>query len=78
MAMPKEYMRPVREYLLTGNYGTFEVTKLVEIVGANDWEEVDWQDAVWSQTGIMTDLEEEGWEFDNAPDGEDWEVQRVT
>lgn len=55
-------------YRLTGNYGTFEISKIVE---AEDGE------GAFEQTGIMQDLIAVGWEFTSDPDGEEWEIEVV-
>lgn len=52
---------------LTGNYGTFEIRKIVEAVRFEDAE-------AW--TGIMVDLQAVGWEILSAPEGEDWTIER--
>lgn len=54
-------------YRLTGNYGTFEVSRVIE---APD------EDEAWCETGIKTILEAAGWSVD-GPDGEDWEIEPV-
>lgn len=56
-------------YRLTGNYGTFEITKIIE---ADDDE------AAYEHTGIMSDLIAAGWEFTERPDGEEWEIEEIT
>jgi hypothetical protein len=58
----------MNQYQLTGNYGTFEITKIVE---AED------EDEAFQQTGIMSDLEDAGWDFTEGPDGEQWEVEVI-
>lgn len=54
-------------YRLTGNYGTFEVTKTVEAVNEDE--------AFW-HTGIAQDLIDAGWAID-GPDGEEWTIEAV-
>jgi hypothetical protein len=70
-----------RDYRITGNYGTFEITKVVRLEVANgqalDMEEEDWEEEAWSRGGIMEDLKVAGWTFTQAPKGEDWEIERV-
>lgn len=70
-----------RDYKITGNYGTFEITKVVRLEVVNgspyDMEEEDWEAEAYTHTGIMADLEDAGWTFTEAPDGEDWEIERV-
>ena len=67
-----------RIYKMTGNYGTFEITKNQTITGTSDWQEEDWEEECYSWTGIMTTLEVGGnWTFTQAPEGEDWEIERV-
>jgi hypothetical protein len=53
---------------LTGNYGTFEITRVVE---APD------EETAWEQTGIMADLQTAGWSVVSAPDGEEWIVDKL-
>jgi hypothetical protein len=57
------------KYRLTGNYGTFTITKVVE--AENE------QAAYW-QTGIMETLTGAGWSVLDGPDGESWEIEEVT
>lgn len=52
-------------FRLTGNYGTFEITRVVE---ADD------EDDAYCETGITSTLEAAGWTV-SAVDGEDWEVE---
>ena len=76
MAAPAPIVR--REYLITGNYGTFELSKVVVLEGNAAWTDDEWEDEVWQETGIMTDLEEAGWDFDEGgPEGEQWEIERI-
>lgn len=58
----------MRRYRLTGNYGTFTITK---VVAALD------EDAAYRQTGIMFDLQELGWEIVDEVDGEEWEIEEL-
>ncbi len=51
---------------LTGSYGTFVITKVVE---------ADTEDEAFEQTGIMVDLIAVGWTVVESPDGEEWEVE---
>lgn len=53
-------------YKLTGNYGTFEVTKVVEAQSENE---------AFCQTGILEDLEKAGWDTGGGSDGESWVVE---
>lgn len=55
-------------YRLTGNYGTFEISKTVEAVDG---------DEAFNQTGIMQDLIAAGWTITSQPDGEEWEIEVV-
>ena len=55
----------MRHYRITGNYGTFEISRVVEAEN-----EVD----AWGQSGIMYDLEIAGWTFTSRPEGESWEI----
>lgn len=55
-------------YKLTGNYGTFEVSKIVE--AADEVEAL-------CETGIMSTLVDAGWHM-TTPDGEEWEIEEVT
>ena len=55
-------------YMLTGNYGTFEVTRVVE---ANDINEA------WNMTGITPDLEAGDWHV-SAIDGEEWTIEELS
>lgn len=52
-------------YRLTGNYGTFAVSRVV--IATNE-------DGAWMQTGIMGSLIDAGWHVDSYPDGEEWEI----
>jgi hypothetical protein len=54
------------KFKLTGNYGTFEITKIVE---AED------EDEAWEHTGIMIDLMAAGWDVVDAPEGEEWDIE---
>lgn len=56
-------------FRLTGNYGTFEITRVVE---AED------EDEAWEHSGIMSTLLEAGWVFIDSPEGEDWEIEEIT
>lgn len=53
-------------YRLTGNYGTFEITRIVEL---------DSHDEAYALTGIVADLVAVGWHFTEAPEGEEWEIE---
>jgi len=75
MAAPAPLPRP-REYLLVGNYGTFEVSKVLIVQGEIGWDEDDYEDHVWCETGIRTTLEEDGWEVE-GPTGEEWQVDQL-
>lgn len=55
------------KFKLTGNYGTFEVTRVVE---AED------EDEAWCETGISDALRADGWDVSNV-DGEDWEIEEI-
>ncbi len=66
-----------RDYKITGNYGTFEITKNVRVTGTWDWDEDDWEGEAWQQGGLMAALEADGWTFTQAPNGEEWEIERV-
>ena len=52
-------------YKLTGNYGTFEVSREVE--AEDDF-------AAFAETGIMSVLQAAGWSID-GPEGEEWTVE---
>jgi hypothetical protein len=52
-------------FRLTGNYGTFVITKVVDVKNA---------DEAHALTGIMTDLQEAGWTITDWPDGEEWDI----
>ena len=58
----------MKRYRLTGNYGTFEITRVVEAEN---------EDEAFCETGIMSDLVDIGWEIVSAPDGEEWEIEEV-
>lgn len=58
----------MRTFRLTGNYGTFEIQRVVE---ADDY------DHAWSLTGIVSTLEAAGWTFTESPDGEDWVIEEL-
>ena len=51
-------------FRVTGNYGTFEITRTVEAVD---------KAGAFAQTGISDDLRQIGWEVSEV-DGEEWEV----
>jgi hypothetical protein len=55
-------------YRLTGNYGTFVITKVVDVAD---------EDEAFMETGIMSDLVAVGWEFVETPDGEDWDIEPI-
>jgi len=55
----------VSRFLITGSYGTFEVSKIVEASS---------EDHVWAETGILSDLERAGWSVSDV-DGEDWSIE---
>ena len=57
------------QYRIWSDYGTFEITKLVEAEN---------EDEAWEHTGIMRDLMEAGWTVVDAPEGEEHDVQEVT
>ena len=71
----------IRDYKLTGNYGTFEITKVVRIDvedhEATDYDDEDWEEFAYQSTGIMVDLVNAGWTFNSSPDGEEWEIEHV-
>ena len=54
------------KYRVTGNYGTFQVSRVVE---------ADSCDGAFAQTGIATTLEAAGWTVD-GPEGESWVIER--
>lgn len=58
---------PMRRFKLTGYYGTFEITKVVE---ARD------EDHAYEMTGIATDLAHAGWKVSDV-DGEEWEIVEI-
>ena len=62
----------IADVKITGNYGTFEVSKVVTIVSPTDMTTQDIIDEAYPHTGIMLDLERGGWTV-TSPDGEDWE-----
>lgn len=53
---------------VTGNYGTFEITRVVE---------ADTEDGAMAAVGIVGTLEFEGWTFTEGPDGEEWTIEEV-
>lgn len=55
-------------FRLTGNYGTFVISRVVEAVD----EEHAFHDA-----GIAADLRDAGWRFESMPDGEEWTIEEV-
>lgn len=59
----------MKQYRIWSDYGTFEITKLVE---AED------EDEAWQETGIMADLIDAGWTIVSSPEGEEHDVQEVT
>lgn len=56
----------MRPYRLTGNYGTFEIQRIVEAADAQ---------AAYEQAGIITTLTAAGWTCTDAPDGESWTIE---
>lgn len=52
-------------YRLTGNYGTFEISRVVEAANF---------DEAYEQTGIMDVLADAGWTIESSPDGEEWSI----
>jgi|CXWL01.1.fsa_nt_gi hypothetical protein len=58
----------MNRYRLTGEYGTFTVTKEIKAV---DYDEA------YAETGIMMDLEDLGWSFADLPEGEAWLIEEL-
>jgi hypothetical protein len=56
-------------FRLTGNYGTFVITRVVDVTD---------EDEAFTETGIMSTLEDAGWTFTEAPDGESWDIEEET
>jgi hypothetical protein len=56
------------QFKITGDYGSFTVTKTVEAVD---------EDAAFAETGITDALNAHGWHVE-GPDGEEWEIVEVT
>lgn len=54
-------------YRLTGDYGTFEIEREVEVESAKE---------AYAMTGICQTLEDEGWTIVTWPDGESWMIEQ--
>lgn len=55
-------------YRLTGNYGTFEIRKIIELPSHED---------AYAQTGIVVDLIAAGWTILESPEGEEWTIEML-
>jgi hypothetical protein len=60
-------------FLLVGNYGSFTVSREIDLVAADS---VDLEDEAYAATGIGTDLEAAGWVVEFHDDAE-WTIERV-
>jgi hypothetical protein len=49
------------KYRLTGNYGTFTITRVVDVEDADK----------------AADLIDAGWSVVSSPDGEEWEIEEL-
>ena len=63
-----QLVKTKKKFLLVGNYGTFELWKVVEAFD---------EDEAYEHTGFMIDLEAVGWTM-STPDGEEWTITEVT
>lgn len=62
----------IADVKITGNYGTFEVSKIVTVVCPKPMTMDEILDEAWMHAGIMADLERGGWTV-TVPEGEGWD-----
>lgn len=53
--------KALRKYRLKGDYGTFNLERVVEVANAED---------AWAETGVYTTLEAAGWKVVDMEDAE--------